>query len=105
MTIRSELGRKKRTVLLIAIAGMGYGLAGALFCSRPIDFPIPPLFGFFVAIGAFLYGAFYIRCPNCTNSLSELVLSSGHPFALPLKIKFCPYCGVNLDSEIRGKIS
>jgi ribosomal protein S27E len=47
-----------------------------------------------------MYAYIDIRCPQCNNSLGELVIYSGHPFSISGKFKYCPYCGVDIDSTL-----
>jgi rRNA maturation endonuclease Nob1 len=46
---------------------------------------------------------FGIRCPRCKSRLGYMVAYSVDvfKFALAKKFKFCPFCGVDLDIEVK----
>ena len=57
-----------------------------------------PFLGF---AGCMLYTIFGIRCSVCRGRISQLVyLPGGGIFRLSRRVKFCPFCGVDLDREV-----
>jgi hypothetical protein len=43
-----------------------------------------------------------LACPNCHGDLTKLAGYASSPlFVLPTKIRFCPFCGLAFDAEIR----
>ncbi len=98
MTIRTELARKKRRVILTAILGVAVFIAGTYVQSRSAEFPLSPLLGFGVTTLAMMYAYIDIKCPKCNNSLGQLVLCSGRPFSVPEHFRYCPYCGIDIDA-------
>ena len=100
MTIRALLNKKKRMISIITYSGLAIFLIGIVFGIQSNIFPIIGMVGFGLAFIALGYGFFGIRCPKCKGQWEYIAMGSGNPFAISKKIKFCPYCGVNLDLEI-----
>jgi hypothetical protein len=77
--------------LIIALtSNMGFG------GPRPGYLPFIGVFGFMGAILSFLF----IRCPKCRARLGQTIAV---PAAFRLsgpQVKYCPYCGVNVDDEL-----
>jgi hypothetical protein len=65
-------------------------------------FPIFPLIGFGVAFISIFYAFYGIRCPKCNGLFGYITMNLGGPFAVSKKVKFCPFCGVNIDTEIHS---
>jgi len=56
--------------------------------------------GFIPFLGSILYLNFGIHCPKCKSRLGTLLLYSlDMKISLSKKFRFCPFCGVDLDSE------
>jgi len=100
MTIRALINKKKRMISIIIYSGFAIFLIGIVLGIRSNTFPIIAMVGFGVAFIALGYAFFGIRCPKCKGQWGYIAMYSGNPFAISKKIKFCPYCGVNLDSEV-----
>jgi hypothetical protein len=112
-TIRSYLNRKIRRVYTLAIL---FWILIGLFAIIVSDFkqysestshyshflPLIPFIGFF---GCAVYLMLAIRCPRCYKpvgslaSLDVLQQSLLGP-AISKRVKFCPFCGVNLDVSL-----
>ena len=46
-------------------------------------------------------GAVGIRCSSCQNRIGQLITPiGGSPFSVSRKLRFCPFCGVDLDAQI-----
>ncbi len=76
------------------------GSAGLVISAFPgLSFlPIVPFVGFGACIIYLHYG---VRCPKCRNRVAGLIyLPRGGYFRLSHALRFCPFCGVSLDSEI-----
>jgi len=57
--------------------------------------------GFIVAMGLTVSLLFFVRCPSCKNNLGyALSWPTTWDLKVSDKIKFCQFCGVNLDKEI-----
>jgi hypothetical protein len=56
--------------------------------------------GFAVLLVATMAGYYgYLRCPRCRGNLGILFMQPEWP-ALQPRVRFCPYCGSNLDEEL-----
>jgi len=55
--------------------------------------------GFVVALATAVYSLFFLRCPACDETIGYTV-SPSRPFSISPKIRFCPFCGIALDSEL-----
>ena len=100
MTIRSQINKNKRKISLTAYAGFLVFIAGSLLSRLNRTFFILALVGFGVLFTSMIYAFFRVPCPRCNNSWGYIALYSGGPFSLSKKVKFCPYCGVDLDSDL-----
>jgi hypothetical protein len=103
MTARSLLDRRIRKVYSIIFLGIAL-FVSAIFAHEALGVPdwvwVPGLIGFAVAwitmAGAYWFGFF--QCPYCQGKLTGLVMHSGR-LRLDPRIRFCPYCGQDLDTE------
>jgi len=60
--------------------------------------PFIPFFGF---AGCILYLYYGIRCPRCRNPVAYLTyMNRGGYFRLSKNIKFCPFCGIEMDKDM-----
>jgi hypothetical protein len=48
-----------------------------------------------------IYAFLGIRCPNCKGNLGYVAMSSGTPFSISKKLKYCPSCGIDMDTEFK----
>ncbi|MCX5834485.1 MAG: hypothetical protein NTV99_08265 [Deltaproteobacteria bacterium] len=99
MTVRDVLNKKKRYIAILLYFSFAIFLLGFLFSVIFPAFAVIGFWGFgifFVTLG---YAYFGIRCPVCRGIWGILAMRSGTPFSISRKLKFCPYCGVDLDSQ------
>jgi len=105
-TIRKSSSTKKLIANLFLGGGfLSTAIAGQMLLPELSQHPktpqsffylfIPMIIGF---IGHNLMRLF-IKCPACNENIAATVMHSGGPFALAKKIRFCPCCGVNLDTD------
>jgi len=66
----------------------------------------PRVFLAIPGVVAFVAGALYllflVRCPHCRGRIGQVIGSWGGPFSISPKVRFCPLCGVALDTEIEA---
>ena len=101
MTIRSQISRKKRKALISAYSGMAFFFLGIILLHES-GWPLILMFiGFAVAAVSLLYAFWRIRCPCCKGNIGYVAMYYGTPFSLSKKINFCPFCGINIDTELK----
>ena len=83
-------------ISIIIYSGCAIFLIGIVLGIRSNTFPIIGMVGFGVAFVTLAYAFFGIPCPKCKGQWGYIAMYSRTPFAISKKIKFCPYCGVNL---------
>ncbi len=98
MTIRLILNKKKRIAYTVFFLGFALGIFGSIIESDKSTFFT--IVGFSIAILDFSILLFRMKCPNCKNNIGHVVMSYGGPFALSKKVKFCLFCGVDIDKEL-----
>ena len=102
MTARDLIDRRKRRLMFLMVLGVGGFIAAGVFgaAGRGDLFPFA-LPGFVVAFVVVLLGQFFwFRCPWCRGNLAPLAFQ--RPGGLNPRVKFCPYCGHELDDELPG---
>jgi len=82
---------------------MAVFVAGTLLSNIDRTLLILGIIGFAGVFITLIY-AYYkgIRCPKCENAWGFLAMQTGGPFSLSKKLRFCPFCGVSLDSDLNG---
>ena len=103
MDIRKELDKKKRIVWLSVLGGMGLILGSSILI--PSDSKYMIFIGMAIFIFAIFYSHFGIKCPICKGNVGQIVMYLGSPFISSKKMKYCPYCGVNIDTGINKNIT
>ncbi len=101
MTVREHLNRKIAPARMITLVCLIlWFVFNPLARTSPymILLLLVPLVG--VAGGAiYLYGG--IRCPVCYNRVGNVInMYRGGFLRLSKNIGFCPFCGIDMDSEI-----
>ncbi len=99
MTVRDFLTRKKRKVSIIAFASwLILAIAGILSSRYKTFIFIVPAFIVFMA--SVIYLIFGIRCPRCKGMMGHVSSYSSGPFSISRKINYCPFCGLDINTEI-----
>jgi hypothetical protein len=103
-TIRKSASLKKATANLIGASGfLGTFLVLKLFEPELSQHTVNPklvflLFApFFIGFIVRFLIQLSIKCPACGGDIAPTVMSSGSPFAVSKKMKFCPCCGADFD--------
>ena len=102
MTIRDHLNRKMRPFFIVmGVCFVLFALSGPLAASMRV-LPLLPFIPFLGFAGCILYLYFRIRCPNCNNPISQLpMMAGGGFFRFSRKLKCCPFCGIDFDTELK----
>ena len=99
-TLRSLINAKKKKITWVAIASwLTFAACLVLSARFPQTFPLifVAFTGFIVSILFLMFG---IRCAKCGGNLGYTISTpSSSFFSISDKIRFCPYCGVRLDTE------
>jgi len=80
-----------------------FGLAGFMGAGMKQAGALPIVFVAFLGfMGCVLFMLFGLRCPNCKNNLGYTIQYPSAFWKVSDKLKFCPFCGVELDKEIEA---
>jgi hypothetical protein len=102
MTIRDCLRRRKQISFAVLHLGVFIFFGGAIAgLSGSKMFGIAIL-GFVVAGVGTVYLA-RVRCPHCKERIGTLLGPVGGHYSIPPKFRFCPFCGVELDTQIPNR--
>ena len=100
MNIRETINTQKRKAVFAMSSGMALFAVSLIISSvYTIMFSVA-LIGFAVVMGAITFLEFGISCPQCQGRIGCAVNYPGSPLTVSLKIRFCPFCGVSLDSRL-----
>jgi hypothetical protein len=100
MTLRQAINKQKRGAGLLAYIGLlifAWGLFNSIANQRTA---MMALAGLALSWLAIFYILLAVRCPKCRGPVGASAAFSSGLLAMPKKVKFCPYCGVDIDSEI-----
>ena len=105
MTVREHLNKKITpvyVVMLICFILFGIFLITASATHSLVFLPFVPFLGYGACIIYLYYG---IRCPRCRSPIAYLTyMNRGGYFRLSKNIKFCPFCGLEMD-ENRAQVA
>ncbi len=108
MTIREHMNRNKRRVSIVAFASLAsfvivVGLM-ARFGGVFAFLALPAFVGFLVCI-VYAHTLAFL-CPRCRGPWHVLVMRTGFsPFSIDHRIRYCPYCGADIDAKGGGKLA
>jgi len=99
VTARDVLNKQKRSVAILLYLNMVIFLVGLLFSLLFPGFAIVGFWGFGIFIVTLGYAYFGIRCPVCKAFWGIQAMRAWSLLSISRKLRFCPYCGIDLDSE------
>ncbi len=102
MSIRTEINKKKRTLDIVAVSGFAVFGIGLVSMERARYLSTIAVIGFLIFFGAILYSFYGIKCLKCKGQFGYIVMSMGTLFSVSKKIKYCPFCGVDIDTELKN---
>ena len=81
---------------------LGFALfgVGGVAASAHGSFIALSIVGFLAFAGGLLYQLFGIRCPHCAGRIGFALNSFGNLFSVPSHFRFCPFCGISLDTPL-----
>ncbi len=100
MSLRDAINLRRRKSGVIIMAGVALFALGGIASSTNHSFIAVSLLGFLMFGGGMLYQFYGIRCPRCGGKIGFALNSFGNLFAVPSQFRFCPLCGVGLDTEL-----
>lgn len=106
MTMRDYMNRSKRRFLALFILTGFLMAVGLAAWEERYAWGRLLFFGGLAAIVANILHAFWIgfRCPHCRQPLFTLVFHGGwSPFSMHSKMRFCPFCAHDVDSELESR--
>ena len=103
MTIREYLRRQKRRSSTVVGLGAVIFIGGAIAGASGSRLVALAIVAFIVcALGGIFLG-FCVRCPQCRGRIGQILGQVGSPFTIPASLRFCPFCGIGLDSPYPGE--
>ena len=102
MTMRDYLQQQKRWSFALVYLGIVGFIGGATIGTSGSALMVLGLLGFVLAASGMLVLAFRVRCPQCRSRLGQILSNVGGPFTIPRRLRFCPFCGIALDSPMPG---
>ena len=101
LKIREIIDTQKRKATIAVFSGMAIFTISLFMSSAYAVMSYMALIGFATAMGAITFLEFGLSCPHCRARIGCALNYPGRPLAVSSKIRFCPFCGVSLDSGIR----
>ncbi len=103
MKIRSEINSKKRFAIMITYFGFAFFLFVSILSMRygksmSSLLGLISLVGLAIGIFGLFYSVYAIKCPKCKQRWGYMALYGGL-FSIPKSVKFCPFCGHDIDAE------
>lgn len=101
MTIRTYFNRRKKRILIALFGCAMTAIVSALLSVRYELLFLLTLLCVAAAIVIMCLAVFFgFRCPKCRGQWGYLAMYSGRVFSIRKDLRYCPYCGVELDKEI-----
>ncbi len=101
MTARDLINRRKRWLLIAVVLGVTLFIAAVVLAANTGQGELYLLVipGFAIMLLTLFWGQFsWFRCPWCQENLSPLAFQ--RLGGLSQRVKFCPYCGHEVDDEL-----
>ncbi len=98
MEIRSKINKMKRFVIILLYLGSAVFLFLLLLSIRYEKLTYISFGGLAVVLFAWAYAFYAIKCPKCKERWGYMAMYGGL-FSIPKRIRFCPFCGYDIDAE------
>lgn len=102
MTIRDKLNRQVRWVWPLMFLGVVLFVSGGVLeATQVMSFPWLMIPAAPLIFGTYYYMIFGIKCPHCQKCFFGATwVVGGRLFSVGKRMRFCPRCGVDFDSEM-----
>jgi hypothetical protein len=101
MTIREKLTIQKRRAAILATLGFALFAGGGFFMGSTHESLMWLIFVGFAMAGTGIVLILSIHCPKCPGRIGYVLNARiGSPFSVSRDFRFCPFCGVDLDSPL-----
>ena len=101
MNMRSRLNASRKKIAIVSFSTWLLFAITLIISTHNDTFRGWVFVFFFLFMVAVIYALFMIRCAKCKGNLGYAIAwPPGKLFSISDKIKYCPFCGVNFDSEI-----
>lgn len=99
VTLREAISRKKRPLMILWYGGFFWFVAAMLLPvgAWRLLLAVP---GLMLSAACAGYALFRLRCPRCHGRIGHTVVGGSPAFTVSPDIRFCPFCGVALDTEL-----
>jgi hypothetical protein len=97
-----KLRRRKRWSFAVLHLGVLTFIGGAIAGASGSKMLVLAIVGFVIA-GLGGVGLARVRCPQCKARIGSILGPTGGPFSIPGNLRFCPFCGVELDAPMLGE--
>lgn len=95
--------RRSHSGMLAGFALMLVGMYVVAFLKSPWATIVPGI-GFVMIVASGLFRTFAIRCPNCRNPVGAFATNPlGGALGISPKVKVCPFCVIELDSQLEAR--
>jgi hypothetical protein len=101
MKIREMINIQKRKAVIAAFSGMAVFAVSLLTGTTYRGMFSVALIGFTIAVVGIIFLQFGLSCPQCRGRIGYAANYPSGPFSVSPKIRFCPFCGVALDSDLK----
>ena len=100
MTIRTYLNTRKRRVVVVLLGCAVVAVASAfLSVQHEILFLLTLVCVVAALVVMYLAVILGFRCPVCRGQWGYLAMYSGRLFSIRKDLRYCPYCGAEIDNE------
>jgi hypothetical protein len=96
VTSREIIKRKKRQLDSFVAAGFALMVFGVVLTKQNDTFAAIAILGFGLAFAGVMLSFHLIKCPRCGKKLGNT--ARGGLFQLSKEFKYCPFCGVDIDT-------
>lgn len=100
MTIRQDLNRRKKRISIVLFGCTVVTIMSAvLSVQHEFLFLLTLLCAVAALVALYIAVIFGFRCPTCSGQWGYLAMYSGRPFSIRRDLRYCPYCGADIDKE------
>jgi|SRR5882724_2246107 len=103
MTLRESIARQKRIGAIVTYVAFAVCVVAMVLSVAKRPGLFVAVLGFSVSAAGLFYLRFFVRCPRCRGEIGYVVSTLSSPFSISRRIRFCPFCGVALDSEVETR--